>query len=174
MTRHDRQVSMASSYYPILIDRTGHPNGSGPPSQAQPPSSKSASLSPSPSPNSRGIRLKYPFPLILLGLVDITYSVHVYCSSDIHTRPSVHLMVLSAMRALVLGWMGLSKKWRSRGGWVGSVSVVTLGCVVWEGCKGQLVPRTTVGGEESRGMNTRFLIIVSLPPLPSSLLSLDD
>jgi len=55
--------------------------------------------------------------------------------------------------------MGGSRRWRSRGGWVGAVSVVSLGSVVWKGCKGQLVGRGGVeGGEE---IDIAFLVIVS-------------
>ena len=64
------------------------------------------------------------------------------------------------MLILVLGG---SRRWRSRGGWIGAVSVVSLGSVVWEGCKGQLVGRGRGenGGEE---IDIAFLVIVSLGP----------
>jgi hypothetical protein len=57
--------------------------------------------------------------------------------------------------------VGGSRRWRSRGGWVGAVSVVSLGSVVWEACKGQLVGRGRGenGGEE---IDIAFLVIVSL------------
>jgi len=60
--------------------------------------------------------------------------------------------------------LGGSRRWRSRGGWIGAVSVVSLGSVVWEGCKGQLVGRGVDGGEE---IDIAFLVIVSIP-MPES------
>jgi len=57
--------------------------------------------------------------------------------------------------------LGVSRRWRSRGGWIGAISVISLGSVVWEGCKGQLVGRGRgENGEEE--IDIVFLVIVSL------------
>ena len=57
--------------------------------------------------------------------------------------------------------LGGSRRWRSRGGWVGAVSVISLGSVVWEGCKGQLVGRRQ-GVEGGQEIDIVFLVMVSL------------
>jgi len=106
-------------------------------------------------------RLKYPYPLPLLALFDLVYTIH-HRITALH-RPSTHLLALCILRALVLiVVLGGSMRWRARGGWIGAVSVVTLGSVVWEGCKGQLVGRGMEGGEE---IDIAFLAIVSIPDL---------
>jgi len=103
-------------------------------------------------------RLKYPYPLPILAVLDLVYTIH-HRYTALH-RPSSHLLALCILRSLVLVVvLGGSRRWRSRGGWIGAVSVVSLGSVVWEGCKGQLVGRGGVdGGEE---IDIAFLVIVS-------------
>jgi len=59
--------------------------------------------------------------------------------------------------------LGGSRRWRSRGGWVGAIIVISLGSVVWEGCKGQLVGRGR-GGDGEEEIDIVFLVIVSLVP----------
>lgn len=172
MTRHERQVSLASSYYPILIDPTSIPNvpHAQPRDQGQ---SHVAIPNSNSKPTSPRLRIRYPIPLILLGLAEIIYSTYAYAytsstSSDSPSkslaiaRPSIQLMVLAYVRAVVLiGGLGMSKSWRFRGGWVGSLSVVSLGCVVWEACQGQLGSRKTVDGDLEK-VDMEFLIMVSL------------
>jgi hypothetical protein len=114
----------------------------------------------SPLPVTRAPRLKYPYPLTFLALFDVVYSA---TSSP---RPAVHLLVLSVLRGLVLSVvLGGSVRWRSRGGWVGGSSVLSLGSVVWEVCKGQLVQSGRhEGGEGDKavpGVITSFLVVVS-------------
>jgi hypothetical protein len=108
-------------------------------------------------------RLKYPYPLPILALFDLVYTIHHRITAT--HRPSTHLLALCVIRAIVLILvLGGSRRWRSRGGWIGAVSVVSLGSVVWEGCKGQLVGRGRGknGGEE---IDIAFLVIVSLHAL---------
>jgi hypothetical protein len=63
------------------------------------------------------------------------------------------------IRAIVLVLvLGGSRRWRYRGGWVGAVSVVSLGSVVWEGCKGQL--DRGQGGKPLK-VDMAFLVVVS-------------
>jgi hypothetical protein len=169
MSRHDRQVSLASSYYPVLIDRTTIPTDSHAQAQAQAQGQPTVTALTS-RPNPTGPRLRRPFPLALLGLADIVYTVRTWLIQPSERVPSIHLLVLSLVRALVLiGALGMSTRWRARGGWIGSLSIVTLGCVVWEGCKGQLVPRRTInGGLEGSKVDTTFLIVVCPPYYPMS------
>ena len=110
------------------------------------------------TPNPPGTpRLKYPYPLPLLALVDLGYTIHHRLSSPRHS--SNHLLALCAIRVIVLVVvLGGSRRWRSRGGWVGAGSVISLGSVVWEACKGQLVRGQ--GGDRVK-MDMTFLIIVS-------------
>lgn len=138
MTRHGRQVSLASSYSPILIDPT-----------ASQPNVHATTSEVSHTP-----RLKYPYPLPLLALCDVAYTAWTYQRSTSVIPP--HLLALCAVRAtvLILG-LGISIDWRSRGGWVGGGSVLSLGSVVWEGCKGQLLKRVDEGGPD-----TAFLVVV--------------
>lgn len=144
MTRHNRQVSLASSYAPVLIDRTHSHSHSDP--AAVGTTTDQASL-------------KYPYPLALLGVADIAYTAYTFHTSKSASLPT-HLLALSILRATVLALaLGASTSWRSRGGWVGSISVVSLGSVVWEGCKGQLLRR----GDVDEKLDTRFLVIVSQP-----------
>lgn len=157
MSRHDRQVSLASSYYPILIDPTINP---------QCTSANSSFSHPTPTPTLRHIpRLTYPYPLIILGLADLIYTLRTWTipllsASTSHTshHPPGHLLGLSVIRALILLLgVGSSKHWRNRGGWIGSLGVVYLGSVVWEVCKGQLLR----AGDEKVEVDYTFLIIVS-------------
>jgi len=105
-------------------------------------------------------RLKYPYPLPLLALVDLGYTLHHRLSSPRHS--SNHLLALCVVRAVVLlVVLGGSRRWRSRGGWVGAGSVISLGSVVWEACKGQLVRGQ--GGDRVK-MDMTFLVIVSPHP----------
>lgn len=172
MTRHERQVSLASSYYPILIDTTSIPNDPEPQPRAQSQARGHGAIPKlNSNPTTSRMRMRYPIPLMLLGLADIIYSIstYTYTSSTSPLKsvasPSIHLMILACVRAVVsIVGVGMSKTWRFRGGWIGSLSVVSLGCVVWEGCKGQLVPRRTVDGDLEK-VDTEFLIIVRLSPL---------
>jgi hypothetical protein len=103
-------------------------------------------------------RLKYPYPLPLLAILDLAYTINHRLTAP--HRPSTHLLALAVIRVVVLVLvLGGSRRWRSRGGWVGAGSVVSLGSVVWEGCKGQLVGRgRESGGEE---IDITFLVVVS-------------
>ena len=115
-------------------------------------------LAPPQSP--KGPLLKYPYPLPILAIVDLVYTIY-HRLKAMH-RPSSHLLALCVIRCLVLVViLGGSRRWRSRGGWVGAASVISLGSVVWEGCQGQLVGK---GGHGSDGetVDIAFLVIVSL------------
>lgn len=104
-------------------------------------------------------RLKYPYPLPILALADFVYTIH-HRYTAFH-RPSTHLLALCIIRCVVLLIvLGGSRRWRSRGGWVGAVSVVSIGSVVWEGCRGQLLGKGQAGSGE--GIDIAFLVIVSL------------
>ncbi|KAK4683887.1 hypothetical protein P7C73_g6326, partial [Tremellales sp. Uapishka_1] len=99
-------------------------------------------------------RLRYPYPLPLLALLDLAYTVH---HAWIHQTPA-YFLVLCAIRSVVSGGIvGCSKRWRSRGGWIGLCSVLTLGIEVWEGCSGLLK------GEEMPRLHAVFLINVGAP-----------
>lgn len=130
---------------PILIYPIASSSGSATPHTQPPP------------------RLKYPYPLFLLAFLDVGYTAHAYatCPSDV----AVYLLVLSVVRGLVLSLvLGGSRRWRFRGGWVGACSVLSLGSVVWEICKGQLLRNGTGNNdqnEEAAGVITWFLILVS-------------
>jgi len=105
-------------------------------------------------------RLKYPYPLAFLAILDLVYTIH-HRAKAIH-RPSNHSLALCIFRVIVLSViLGGSRRWRSRGGWVGAVSVISLGSVVWEGCKGQLVGRRQ-GVEGGQEIDIVFLVMVSL------------
>ena len=83
---------------------------------------------------------RYPYPLPIIALLDLIYTIH-HCSTALH-RPSSPLLALCVIRALVLILvLGGSRRWRPRGGWIGAISIASLGSVVWEGCKGQSVGR---------------------------------
>jgi len=105
--------------------------------------------------------LKYPYPLPILAVVDFVYTIY-HRSIAVH-RPSSHLLALCVIRCLVLVViLGGSRKWRSRGGWVGAASVISLGSVVWEGCQGQLVGKKGRDGSDGETVDIAFLVIVSL------------
>jgi hypothetical protein len=110
-------------------------------------------------------RLKYPYPLVILAFIDIVYTARTYATSPPASKPGVHLLILSVVRSLVLSLvLGGSQRWRSRGGWVGASSVVSLGSVVWEVCKGQLIRSGRAApkdGEQPSGeVVTLFLLVV--------------
>lgn len=138
-----RAPSLSESLYsPVLINPT--------PSDPFTPKSP-----PTPTP-----RLKYPYPLPILALLDLIYTIH-HRITALH-RPSNHLLALCILRVFVLVIiLGGSRRWRSRGGWVGAGSVISLGSVVWEGCKGQLVGRGRGESGEEIDIDIAFLVIVS-------------
>ena len=116
---HRRAVS-SSSYAPILINpASALPN---------PPSDSSARFP-------LGPRIRYPYPLPLLALADLVYTVH-YSRNSPTSSTSVALCIA---RVVVLGVvLGCSMRWRSRGGWVGAVAGVSIGHAVWSVCEAQL------------------------------------
>jgi hypothetical protein len=102
-------------------------------------------------------KLRYPWPLPLLGILDVAYTIYHLRTSSYEL--SKHLLVLASFRALVLGVIvGASQRWRYRGGWIGGISMISLGSVVWEGCKGQLLSRREGGGPQ---VDIYLLVIVS-------------
>jgi hypothetical protein len=135
----DRPPSASDSLYSSVLINPTQPHD---PSQT----------TPKPTP-----RLKYPYLLPILALLDLGYTTHHRLTSPRHS--SNHLLALCVIRAIVLVLvLGGSRRWRYRGGWVGAVSVVSLGSVVWEGCKGQL--DRGQGGKPLK-VDMAFLVVVS-------------
>jgi hypothetical protein len=149
----NRAPSVVDSLYsPILINPQSALDQHNKPPQSPTP--------PPPIP-----RLKYPYPLPLLAILDAGYTIHHHLTSAI--RPSPHLVALCAVRVVVLAViLGGSRRWRYRGGWVGAGSVLSLGSVVWEACRGRLVrDRERDRQGEGVGIDTTFLVVVSICPV---------
>ena len=145
--RHPSSTSANNTFTP-------EPNGSG--SRIQPLHT--------PAPHSPLVQLLYPYPLPPIALIDLLYTIQHSTAFD---TPNC-LLCSNVSRAVVFGGVvGLSRKWRSRGGWVGVVCGLTVGAAVWEGCALRLKREKTHpisgGSVESLvgSMRPSFLVAVS-------------
>jgi len=122
------------------------------------PDSKSGQLKV--TPDAAILHLTYPYPLPLTALLDLIYT---FRNNVLHETPR-YLIMLTTLRLVVLGgFVGLSPRWRSRGGWVALVCGPTVGVAVWEGCAGQLKRHRDRSGDANPNLSisTTFLVVVS-------------
>ena len=101
-------------------------------------------------------RLVRPYPLVLLALTDLLYTL-------LHASPSL-ILFLGVARIFVLIAVGCSRRWRSMGGWVAGVCGGSVGGVVWEACVGQMTrlrPLRVLGrSDDVETAKTMFLVTV--------------
>ncbi|ORY34054.1 hypothetical protein BCR39DRAFT_518285 [Naematelia encephala] len=99
-------------------------------------------------------KLRYPYPLALLAILDLFYTLH-HASKH---RAAPHLIGLSIIRAgvLIIG-LGSSRLWRQRGVWLGLASGISVGAVVWEWCVGQLRKSETGEADVQSRAHASFL-----------------
>ncbi|ORX36677.1 hypothetical protein BD324DRAFT_626758 [Kockovaella imperatae] len=135
MSHHRYQST--GSYTPVLI---------------RPSRSSDAALLRPPGPPPR---LKYPYPIPIISLLDLSYTIH----ASRNRRVASHFLPLAIGRTLILLLaIGSSTRWRVRGGWVAVCSAVTVLGTVWEVCKDRLDPAASDGVEAS---DTAFLIMTA-------------
>ncbi|WWC61888.1 uncharacterized protein I303_104473 [Kwoniella dejecticola CBS 10117] len=88
----------------------------------------------------QAVRMNRPYPLILLAALDLAFTYK--HTSDI----SIRLALLVLTRALVLIWIGLNKRWRTKKGYLMLVTGLSLVNCIWEGCTLVLMRSMRKGG----------------------------
>ena len=142
---------------------------------SEPSSSTSALPLPSATPPIPFV-LRYPYPMPIAGILDLAYTLHHILSTATGEPVAWSSLALAVLRATVLCVvLGCSRRWRSRGGWVGGASGLSIGEVVWEGCQGQLSRSQSLvetGGAGLVSTKAAFLFIVRPSSSYSSFLAL--
>jgi hypothetical protein len=156
---HSAQPSLSSStrsYAPVLI----YPTSPAFPSPvSKPPFST----------------LKYPYPLPLASLSDLAYTIHYQYTLSSHSThtdggwwPNGHLIAGSVARGVILiGVVGCSQRWRSRGGWLAAICGISVGGGICEDCAARLGAGAGKGGAgngKKEGRQSWFLYTVSFLP----------
>lgn len=112
----------------------------------------------SPSPLRKRSRIHLPYPLTILALLDVGYSV--YTAREEQHIPTP-LVTFTVARAVVLVLVvGCSRRWKYRGGWVGMVCAMSVGAAVWEACRGILMRRVIPPERGDNAAKGSFLAIV--------------
>ncbi len=178
----------SSSYSPLLINpiQSSSPSSPSPLYTFTTTTTASNQIPSSPSfqprpvsthltpPPPRRVRLIYPYPLILLSLLDLIYTLYRRSSDISDDGKSVEaaypvptfFLVLSGIRAAVVGLVvGSSKRWRNRGGWIAGCSVLTLCVAVWTFCADLLGEEEDRSGDSQMregSVGVGFLVVVSV------------
>ena len=110
-------------------------------------------------------RLRYPFPLLALAVGDAGYTIH-HASKQVSQAADVPkvAVILCIARVIVLGLvLSLSRRWRTRGGFVATTSVSTLVYMIWIACEEQLKRGTPDDGRNQGPSQTVFYCVVRFP-----------
>ncbi|WVF71454.1 hypothetical protein IAT40_006258 [Kwoniella sp. CBS 6097] len=143
--------------------------------------------------NNRGITLHRAYPLLFLALLDLSYTIYTVYSisspdpdhstsiSPSTSNPNVNansnsnsnsdaqvpwrILLLTFARIIIVSYVGITKEWRRKAGYVGATCGITLGQAVWEGCSGVLIRNSggpagvrhpyPVGYQQDAGGNSR-------------------
>ncbi|WVQ99387.1 hypothetical protein IAU59_006520 [Kwoniella sp. CBS 9459] len=90
-------------------------------------------------------RLNRAYPLIVVAALDFTYTIYFLLSAPPSSTPSRQrpipwrILFVALARISLVSYVGISKEWRKKGGYVGALCGITLGQAVWEGCSGILM-----------------------------------
>ncbi|WVQ82359.1 hypothetical protein IAT38_004487 [Cryptococcus sp. DSM 104549] len=147
--QYSPSIASTSTYAPILINPSSpSPISSAPPfTPALPPT----------HPRRLTLALRYALPLIPFALLDLSHTVHRVIASGL----PAYLTFLGVERVTVLLWVGCTRRWRVRGGWVGAGSGASLVMGIWEGCMLVLSRNdANVGGGKERGEGMGLFLIV--------------
>ncbi|WRT66365.1 uncharacterized protein IL334_003320 [Kwoniella shivajii] len=115
------------------------------------------------------IRIGRAWPLALLGLFELVYTIHFLVQAHLPTR----LILLSLIRISALGFISLSKSWRFKGSYIAILMGITIGNTIWELCSSILLSsdnenQNENGNENQNGEggemngNKKYLIITSM------------
>jgi len=149
LASHHRHAS-SSSYAPVLINPASNPDPPDASSRARPPI------------------LGRAWPLVFLACLDAAY---VYSDAEAISQIMPVYFGLCIVRAVALALgVGVSREWRSRGGWVAVISGLSIGFAVWSVCKAQLErSKDASEGREPDPVPAVFLGVVSTYLSVSSL-----
>lgn len=125
--------SSTSSYAPVLINHTQISQD-----YLSPPSSN--------SPTAGGLSLIYPYPLPIASLLDLAYTIYHhrrYLNKSPESGNTTGLLIggTIARAVILIGVVGCSRQWRSRGGWVAAICGISIGLDIWEDCAERLGAR---------------------------------
>ncbi|WVO16279.1 hypothetical protein L204_103954 [Cryptococcus depauperatus] len=115
---HSSSIASTFSSAPVLIN----------------PSSPLAEVNSSIAPNKvrRRPTLRFASPLFFLAIAD---AVHTTCqATNTSTGLPQPIVAAGISRALILVFVGCTKRWRARGGWIAAGSGASLFLAVWEWC----------------------------------------
>ncbi|OCF36862.1 hypothetical protein I316_01459 [Kwoniella heveanensis BCC8398] len=110
-------------------------------------------------------KLDRAYPLILLAALDLSYTIYSTSSlpgstsnstaytpsntpASVQTHIPLRVLCITFARVSLLSYVGVSREWRRKGGYVGALCGVTLGQAVWEGCSGVLMRNGGAGAAE--------------------------
>ncbi|WVQ72580.1 hypothetical protein IAR50_002138 [Cryptococcus sp. DSM 104548] len=128
-------IDSTSTYAPVLINPLRTPPTPPFPSQNLP----------------RRPSLRYAYPLIFLAILDCLHTVHYLlgASAAHHTPLPAYITSTAFVRAVLCSAVAVTRRWRTRGGWVGASSGISLTVAVWEGCRTVLAREDDVHGKKA-------------------------
>ncbi|ODN79806.1 hypothetical protein L202_03705 [Cryptococcus amylolentus CBS 6039] len=127
-------INSTSTYAPILINPL--------PTPTPPLPSQNSSRRPS---------LRYAYPLVLIALLDCLHIAQYLLgtSAKHHASLPAYITTAAFARAALCSAVAFTRKWRTRGGWIGASSGISLTVATWEECRRVLVRGDNGHGDET-------------------------